>query len=158
MILAVAAVVGFFYRGRAGADGRKTRSAFIGLGIGGLFSSLLFPDCRQKTQPHMDGVSGQKDYKEKGREGSRTIITRSATEYAVNIRLDDGKVHRLTASDDDTVFNYYQIGDRVRRHAGLNSYEKYDKSRDKIIFCNACATLCDINDDFCFRCKCPLLK
>ncbi len=60
--------------------------------------------------------------------------------------------------DDDTLYNYYRIGDRVRHHAGLNSYEKYDKTRDSIIFCAACATLCDIGDDVCYRCKCPLLK
>ena len=68
------------------------------------------------------------------------------------------KKHRLTAEDDRTVFDYFQVGDHVRHHAGLNSYEKYDKSQDSIIFCNACATLCQISDDVCFRCKCPLLK
>ena len=64
----------------------------------------------------------------------------------------------MTAEDDRTVFDYFQVGDRVRHHAGLNSYEKYDKSHDSIIFCNACATLCQISDDVCWRCKCPLLK
>ena len=52
----------------------------------------------------------------------------------------------------------YQIGDRVRYHGGINSYEKYDKTGDKIIPCNACGTLCDIHEDYCYRCKCPLLK
>jgi len=64
----------------------------------------------------------------------------------------------LTAEDDDTVYNYYQTGDRVRHHGGLNSFEKYDKSQDDIVFCNACASLNDINDEYCFRCNCPLLK
>ena len=52
----------------------------------------------------------------------------------------------------------YHIGDRVRHLAKLNSYEKYDKTKDSIIFCIACGTLCDIADDTCCRCKCPLLK
>ena len=51
-----------------------------------------------------------------------------------------------SAEDDDTVFNYYQIGDKVRHHGGLNSIEKYDKSGDEIIFCNACTYLNDIKD------------
>ena len=80
------------------------------------------------------------------------------TEYAVIFSDERGKMHRLTAEDDDTQYNYFQVGDHVRHHAGLNSYEKYDKTKDSIIFCSACATLCDINDDYCFRCKCPLLK
>ncbi len=46
----------------------------------------------------------------------------------------------------------------VGLHAGLKSLEKYDKTGDKFIPCNACGTLCDISDEICFRCKCPLLK
>ena len=60
--------------------------------------------------------------------------------------------------DNDTLYNYFNIGDRVRHHAGLNSYEKYDKTGDAFIPCNACGTLCDISEYTCFRCKCPLLK
>ena len=56
------------------------------------------------------------------------------------------------------LYNYFAIGDRVRHHAGLNSYEKYDKTGDAFIPCNACGTLCDMSDEICFRCKCPLLK
>ncbi|MDW7669506.1 MAG: hypothetical protein SCJ93_11835 [Bacillota bacterium] len=46
-------------------------------------------------------------------------------------------------------YNYYQTGDKVRHHAELNTLEKYDKSKDKIIFCNACAYLNDIEDEYC---------
>ena len=79
-------------------------------------------------------------------------------EYVVTVQSQEGKKYRMTAEDDSTVYDYFLIGDRVRHHEGLNSYEKYDKSKDSIIFCSACATLCDINEDFCWRCKCPLLK
>ena len=54
------------------------------------------------------------------------------------------KQHEITAEDDDTRYNYYQIGDRVRYHGSLRTYEKYDKSKDSIIFCNACASLNEI--------------
>ncbi|HNW03847.1 MAG TPA: hypothetical protein PKI76_00485 [Oscillospiraceae bacterium] len=46
----------------------------------------------------------------------------------------------------------------MRHHAGLSTLEKYDKTGDRFIPCNACGTLCDIQEDYCFRCKCPLLK
>lgn len=62
------------------------------------------------------------------------------------------------AEDDDTVFNYFLVGDRVRRHGKLNSYEKYDKTADSIIFCSDCATLCEITLEVCRLCQCPLLK
>jgi hypothetical protein len=76
----------------------------------------------------------------------------------VVIKKDDGKTYTQSSEDDDTVFNYYQIGDKMRHHGGLNTFEKYDKSNDEIIFCNACAYLNDIKDDYCVKCKCPLLK
>jgi hypothetical protein len=79
-------------------------------------------------------------------------------ESKVSIQADNGKMHTIGADDDDTLYNYYKIGDRVRHHKGINTYEKQDKSGDSIIFCNACATLNDINEDYCFRCNCPLLK
>lgn len=69
-----------------------------------------------------------------------------------------GKKHVIKTRDNDTLYNYYSIGDRVRHHAGLKCYEKHDKTGDKFIPCAACATFCDISGDRCFRCKCPLLK
>lgn len=69
-----------------------------------------------------------------------------------------GKAVWAEWKDSDTLFNYFNIGDRVRHHAGLNSCEKYDKTGDAFIPCSACATLCDVGEDYCFRCKCLLLK
>lgn len=45
-----------------------------------------------------------------------------------------------------------------RKRSKINSYEKHDKSKDSIIFCAACSSLNNIEDNNCFRCKCPLLK
>ena len=53
---------------------------------------------------------------------------------------------------------YFKEGDRVRHHAGLNTYEKEDKTNDTFIFCNACLTRNDIQEQVCHKCKCPLLK
>lgn len=75
----------------------------------------------------------------------------------VVIRSDDGKEYTLTTRD-QRQYDYYRIGDRVRHHGGLNSFEKYDKSRDTIIFCLACGSMNDMQSDVCTRCKCPLPK
>lgn len=161
-ILAAAAVAAFYVTGEMGADNLENPQAlFIGIGIGGMFLMIgLFSIISRRRSKTWDGVVVDKKIKKKQRrQGSEEdYYYVDYLEYTVLVQDKSGKKHRMTAEDDDTAYNYYQVGDRVRHHAGLNSYEKYDKSEDSIIFCNACGTLCDIHDDHCFRCKCPLLK
>jgi hypothetical protein len=162
VILAVAAIIGFYIYGETSRDMDNPQALFIGFGIGGMFFLIaLFQIVGRKRSRTWDGCVVDKTVKSKTRReryGHDEYRVRPYTEYTVIIREDNGRTHEISAEDDDTLYNYYHIGDRVRHHAGLNSYEKYDKSKDSIIFCNACATLCDINDDICSRCKCPLLK
>lgn len=162
VILAVAAVIGFTIYGEISREMENPQALFIGLGIGGMFLLIaLYTILTRKKSKTWDGVVVDKTIKEKTRRhdtGNNDSTIDYYTEYAVIVRDERGKNHRMTAEDDRTVFDYFQVGDHVRHHAGLNSYEKYDKSRDSIIFCNACGTLCQISDDVCFRCKCPLLK
>ncbi len=162
LILAVAAVLGFYIYGETSREMENPQALFIGLGIGGMFLAVaLYTVLARKASKTWDGVVIHKTVKKKSRRqntNSDDYFINYYTEYAVIIRDNRGKKHRLTAEDDDTWYHYFKIGDQVRHHAGLNSYEKYDKCGDSIIFCNACATLCDISDEFCWRCKCPLLK
>lgn len=164
MVLAVAAVLGFYIYGETSSEMENPQALFIGLGISGMFFIIaLYTIIARKRSKTWDGVVTDKTIKKKNRRqstgGGDDYYIHYYTEYAVIVRENgNGKIHHMTAEDDDTVFNYYQIGDRVRHHAGLNSYEKYDKSKDSIIFCNGCGTLCEISDHICFRCQCPLLK
>lgn len=164
VILAVAAIISFFIYGETSTEMENPQALFIGLGIGGMFLLIaLFQIIGRKRSKTWDGTVVDKTVKKKNRRqstggGDNDYYIHYYTEYAVIVRKDGGKTHRMVAEDDDTVYNYYQIGDRVRHHGGLNSYEKYDKSRDSIIFCAACASLNKMEDDYCFRCKCPLLK
>lgn len=164
VILAVAVIIGFFIYGETSSEMENPQALFIGLFIGCIFLVItIYTIIARKKSKTWDGVVVDKTIKKKNRRqstgsGDNDYYIHYYTEYAVLVRDERGKTHRLTAEDDDTRYNYFQVGDRVRHHAGLNSYEKYDKSKDSIIFCGACATLCDINDDVCSRCKCPLLK
>lgn len=162
VIMAVIAVVGFTIYGQVSDEVGNPGSFFIGLGIGGMFIVIaLFQVMGRKTSKPFDGQVVDKKSQKKKRtrnQGDDDTYTEHYTEYTVVIRDQAGKEHKLRAENDTTVYDYYQVGDYVRFHAGLNSYEKYDKSRDTIIFCNACASLNDIHDDYCKRCKCPLLK
>jgi ribosomal protein L40E len=162
LVLAIAAVVGFTIAGERGVEGMSNpQSLFIGLAVGGMFVTIAaFQIIGRARSTTWDGTVTDKTITKKHRQVGDDDDSRweDYLEYAVIITADSGKVHRLTAENDDTVYNYYRIGDRVRHHAGLRSYEKYDKRGDAIIFCLACGSLNDMQNDVCSRCKCPLPK
>ena len=164
LILAAAAVIGFFNYGETSHEMENPEALTIGFVIGAMFLLIaLFQIAGRKRSKTWDGVVVNKTAKKKYRHQSTGVKTndnylRYYTDYEVSIRQNNGNMHAITTEDDRTVYDYYKMGDKVRHHAKLNSYEKYDKSGDSIIFCNACGTLCQITDDTCFRCKCPLLK
>lgn len=162
LILAVAAIVGFYIAGETSTEMDNPQSLYIGLGVGSMFLLIaLFTVRSRKKGKTFDGTVTDKKITKKTRRrdyGGGDYHYEDYLLYSVIVRSDAGKNYVIQTENDDTRYNYYRTGDRVRHHGALNSYEKYDKSGDDIIFCNACATLCDINDDFCFRCKCPLLK
>lgn len=164
LILATAAIIGFFIYGETSSEMENPQALLIGMGIGSMFLIIaMFQLIARKRSRTWDGTVIDKTIKKKSRRqscGSDTndYYIQHFTEYSVIIQDKTRKNHWVVTEDDDTVYNYYKIGDCVRHHAGLNSYEKYDKTKDSIIFCNACSTLCSINDDVCFRCNCPLLK
>lgn len=159
IILAIAAVAGFYIYGETSSEMENPESLYIGLTIGAMFLLIaLFQIASRKRSKTWDGTVADKKVKKRRRHDKYQDCWINYLEYTVSIQADNGKMHTIRSDDDDTVYNYYKIGDKVRHHKGLNSYEKQDKSGDSIIFCNACATLNDINEDYCFRCKCPLLK
>ena len=164
LIIAIVAVVGFYIYGETSSEMENPQALYIGFGIGGMFILVaLFQVLGRKKSRTWDGTVVDKTVKNKRRRQStgadeNDFYWVEYTEYKVIIRSEQGKKYEITAEDDTTLYDYYQIGDKIRHHAGLNSYEKYDKSKDSIIFCGACGSLNQIEDDFCHRCKCPLLK
>lgn len=160
--LAIVAFFGFTLAGEMGWDNLENpMGIYIGMTIGGMFLLIgLYSILSRKSSKTWDGMVVDKDTKRKTQrhDSGDDVWYEDYVEYQVVIRRDSGKQEEITSKDDDTRYNYYKIGDKVRHHGGLNSYEKYDKSGDHIIFCNACATLCDIEDEVCPRCHCPLLK
>ncbi len=164
LILAAVAIIGFFIYGETSSEMENPQALFIGIGVGGMFVAIaFFQILGRNSSKTWDGTVVDKKIEKKRRQKSvggndKEYYYENYILYTVLIRSEDGKKYKLSIEDSDTQYNYYQIGDRVRHHKGLNSYEKYDKSRDSIVFCNACASLNNIQDDCCFRCKCPLLK
>lgn len=157
--LAIVAVLGFFINGEVSDSMENPESLYIGLGIGSMFILIAtFQIVGRNRSTTWDGTIIDKKTENKRRRSKYDESWINYTKYTVSIRNDNGKIYSTSAEDDDTKYNYYRVGDRVRHHKGLNTYEKEDKSADTIIFCNACASLNDIKSDFCFRCNCPILK
>jgi uncharacterized membrane protein/ribosomal protein L40E len=78
----------------------------------------------------------------------------------LTVRRSDGKIIKYTDVDDDEskTVCYYRIGDRVRHHAGLELYEKEDKTQDRRILCLRCLSLEPKENAKCRSCGFPLLK
>ena len=152
-ILAFCAIAGFTLYGIFSDEMNNPQALFIGLGIGSMFVLIAFVRTfgryRSKT---WDGIVTDKTV------SNNQTNAGIRSEYIVSVMQDNGKEHRLASYDDDTIYNYYHVGESVRHHAGLNSYEKYDKTKDSFLFCSECASLCERGDNYCFRCGCPLLK
>jgi uncharacterized membrane protein (DUF485 family) len=159
--LAVIAIAGFYINGENSSEISNPESLHIGIIVGGIFMSIgIITILSRRSGKTWDGgvIKKSKKLKKRNIGDNNQRSYQEYMQYTVTIRRDNGKIYEIVTDDCDVVYNYYRIGDRVRRHKSLNTYEKYDKSKDKIIFCNACSSLCDIKDKTCHRCGCPLLK
>lgn len=159
LALAVIAVAGFYIYGETSSDMDNPEALQIGLGIALMFVLIGFFSGRSKSYSETwDGVVVDKKIKHTTKDIGYDHVKAERIVFTIIIRSEDGKTYEIRDEDDNTVYNYYKIGDKVRHHGGLHSYEKFDKSGDDIIFCNACAFLHSIEEDVCRNCGCPLLK
>ena len=164
--LCLISVLSFYFYGENSSEMDNPQAIYIGVFIGAIFIFIALIQILQRLKSKTwDGkvIDKKIEHKQQKKYSSgngffKQKYIENKIEYIIIIKRDDGKNHTIITENDDTLFNYYKIGDLVRHHKGLNTLEKYDKTEDKIIFCNACASLNDINDDFCHRCGAPLLK
>jgi hypothetical protein len=157
-ILAIIAIIGFPIYGNTSGDIKWPQSLYYGMGIGGMFIVIaLLQILKKGSEKTWDGVVIDKKIR-KYRDNNEDTIVRWHTEYVVKVRKDSGGTQNNKWIDQPGLYNYYNVGDRVRHHKGFYYYEKYDKSQDRQIMCAACMTFADTYQDQCARCKCPLLK
>ena len=149
LVLAFAAIAGFFLYGHFSDAMDNPEALYIGLAIGVMFVLIgIFSALQVRPTQTWDGVvKGKKIRRVKGR-----------LEYVVMISDGNDHIHEIISENDPTLYEYYHEGEKVRFHGRFKSFEKYDKSGDEIIFCNACAFMNEISEDFCRNCGCPLLK
>jgi len=131
-------------------------AVIIGGGIALVMLIFNLIVLRRSRQPMWEGVVVNKYKKEKyeHRDSSETY-----TEFTVVIRTDAGKKKTIVEKNSGRhMYDYLSAGDRVRYHPRFGTYEKYDKSKDRIIYCNVCSMMNVIQNDRCKRCNNLLFK
>ena len=147
--LAFIAVIGFYLYGVFSNEMDNPEALYIGFVIGGMFLLIgIYSVLSLKPKPSWEGEVVEK----------KIIKKKNCTEFVVYFEDKQGKRHEKVTEDDATVYDYYKIGEKVKYHGKLKSIEKFDKSKDAIIFCSACSFMHEISENFCQNCGCPLLK
>ncbi|MGI6128998.1 MAG: double zinc ribbon domain-containing protein [bacterium] len=129
----------------------------IGAVLGVLMLIINLMRIKDLKNPVWEGVVTKKFKKERRRHRDDNVDT--YTEYTTVIRTDAGKKKQIVEKDSQRqMYDYLAVGDRVRYHPAFGTYEKHDKSKDRIIYCNVCSMMNPIENDRCKRCNNLLFK
>lgn len=155
-ILVLVPLIGFPIAGLLIDDYPFGESIVIGVGIALFMLVINLIYFRSSKEPMWEGVVVNKYSKEKYEHRDRL---ETYTEFTTVIRTDAGKKKTIVEKNSRRhMYDYLAVGDRVRYHPRLGTYEKYDKSKDRIIYCNICNVMNPIQNDRCKKCNNLLLK
>ena len=159
-ILVFVPLIGFPVAGLLMDDFPFGESIIIGMGIALVMLVFNLLALRRTKQPMWEGVVVNKYSKEKSEHrGGEDDNYRTYTEYTTIINTDADKKKTIVEKDSGRhMYDYLSVGDRVRFHPKFGTYEKYDKSKDRIIYCNVCSMMNPIQNDRCKRCNNLLFK
>ncbi len=151
--------VGFLIAGLLSDEVPLSEALIIGSGLGLLMLAINSWRIAGMKKPVWDGVVTNKLEKKRYKRDHDNCSSQSYLEYIVLIRTERGKKKRIVERQRDRdMYDYLDVGDRVRYHPALETYEKYDKSKDQVIYCNVCRLRNSIRNDRCERCKNLLFK
>ena len=151
--------VGFLLAGLLIEEMPLNEAIIIGVGLGLLMLIINLIRIRGMKRPIWEGVVIDKYTKQRSkqsRDDSSSVTY--YTEYNVVIKGVDGKKKYSVERDLNPMYGYLSIGDRVRFHPMFDSYEKFENSKDKIIYCNICHMMNPIANERCERCSNLLFK
>ena len=159
-ILVFVPLIGFPIAGLLMEDFPFGESLVIGICIALVMLIINLLALRMTNQPMWEGVVVNKYSKEKSEHrGGEDDNYRTYTEYTTIINTDAGKKKTIVEKDSGRyMYDYLSVGDRVRFHPRFGTYEKHDKSKDRIIYCNVCSMMNPIQNDRCKRCNNLLFK
>ena len=151
--------VGFLIAGLLSHEVPLNEALIIGIGLGLLILAINLWRIAGMKKPVWDGVVMKKVEKKRYKRDNDDGSSQSYMEYIVLIRTERGKKKRIVERQRGRdMYDYLDVGDRVRYHPALETYEKYDKSKDQVIYCNVCRLRNSIRNDRCDRCKNLLFK
>lgn len=157
IFLAIAFPVGFTIAGFAVDDMPIEEAVIIGFGLGIMMLIIGLVRIASMKKGIWEGTVVDK-YKKNKIEHTSDDSTHYRMHYTIVVKEEGGKSHKLNYVDNAAIYDYFNVGDRIRCHQAFGTYEKYDKSRDSYIFCNVCGKLNDITNDTCVSCHMPLFK
>ena len=157
IFLAIAFPVGFTIAGFAVDDMPIEEAVIIGFGLGIMMLIIGLVRIASMKKGIWEGTVVDK-YKKNKIEHTSDDSTHYRMHYTIVVKEESGKSHKLNYVDNAAMYDYFNVGDRIRCHQAFGTYEKYDKSRDSYIFCNVCGKLNDITNDTCVSCHMPLFK
>ncbi len=130
-------------------------AVFYGVGLSVVLTLFYLIFHTRLRKPIWEGqvIKKGKDYRHRHKDSDSTVPV-----YTTVIRRDSGKKETLTEWEREVWYSYFSAGDRIRYYPALESYEKYDKSRDRVIYCNVCLTMNPIHSSHCKQCNKPLFK
>lgn len=159
-VLTLVPLIGFPVAGLLVEDLPFTEAVVIGVGIALVMFIVNLFALRRASRPMWEGVVEDKTRKERSeRRSSEDSNDSTYIEYTTVIRTQDGKKKTIVEKDSGNhMYDYLSVGDRVRYHPAFGTHEKYDKSKDRIIYCNVCSMMNPIKNDRCKRCDNLLFK
>lgn len=159
-VLVLVPLIGFPIAGLLMDDFPVGESLVIGVGIALIMLVVNLLALRKTRQPMWEGAVVNKYSKERSEHrGGEDDNYRTYTEYTTVINTDAGKKKTIVEKDSGRdMYDYLDVGDKVRFHPKFGTYEKYDKSKDRIIYCNVCSMMNPMQNDRCKRCNNLLFK
>jgi hypothetical protein len=157
-ILVLLFPIGFLLAGLFMDDMPLNEAIIIGVGLGVLMLVINLWRMKDLKGSVWEGVVIKKYNKERRSHNKDDDLT-TYMEYTTVIKTEAGKEKRIIERDSRRhMYDYLAVGDRVRFHPAFATYEKYDKSKDRIIYCNVCSMQNPIANDRCKRCNNLLFK
>lgn len=161
-IMVLVPLLGFPLAGLLMDDFPLVEALVIGVAIALIMLVINLFALSETKKPIWEGTVVNKYSKERSEhkrtEGESDTYS-TYTEFTTVITRDSGKKKTIVEKNSGRhMYDYLSVGDRVRYHPKFGTYEKYDKSKDRIIYCNVCSMMNPIGNDRCKRCNNPLFK
>ncbi len=154
--LAVLAVIGFYINGEVSDNMENPDSLYAGFVIAAMFLSIGFYQVwarnRSKT---WDGTVIDKKVYERVRRMKNRSYRRVYLTYKVIIRSDAGKKKVISVQNSDELYNYFKVGDRVRHHKGLRTFENITKPATRLFIATRAEAVTRLKTNIAFGVNAP---